>query len=188
MSSASRGSLGPTVSVAARGRCRLMRGRLGTGTEGVVGQEHGRRILAGGRRKSLPPHGRASSRAIQRLTDAGSIRGRRTTPGPGQRAPGRMRAEKSSARLANSPDGERVDIGTQLGERSYLHPSARSGDLARPDDRKRRSKRCFSPPTSRAASRCRRALARIAPGRNRTCDLALRRRALYPLSYRRGAS
>jgi hypothetical protein len=24
-----------------------------------------------------------------------------------------------------------------------------------------------------------------APGRNRTCDLALRRRALYPLSYRR---
>ena len=25
-----------------------------------------------------------------------------------------------------------------------------------------------------------------APGRNRTCDLALRRRALYPLSYRRG--
>ena len=26
-----------------------------------------------------------------------------------------------------------------------------------------------------------------APGRNRTCDLALRRRALYPLSYRRGA-
>ena len=25
----------------------------------------------------------------------------------------------------------------------------------------------------------------IAPGRNRTCDLALRRRALYPLSYRR---
>ena len=27
-----------------------------------------------------------------------------------------------------------------------------------------------------------------APGRNRTCDLALRRRALYPLSYRRGAS
>src|SRR5262249_7207915 len=27
-----------------------------------------------------------------------------------------------------------------------------------------------------------------APGRNRTCDLALRRRALYPLSYRRGAA
>ena len=27
-----------------------------------------------------------------------------------------------------------------------------------------------------------------APGRNRTCDLALRRRALYPLSYRRGQS
>src|SRR5437899_3908417 len=27
-----------------------------------------------------------------------------------------------------------------------------------------------------------------APGRNRTCDLALRRRTLYPLSYRRGAS
>src|SRR6266576_4494177 len=25
-----------------------------------------------------------------------------------------------------------------------------------------------------------------APGRNRTCDLALRRRTLYPLSYRRG--
>jgi hypothetical protein len=25
-----------------------------------------------------------------------------------------------------------------------------------------------------------------APGRNRTCDLALRRRALYPLSYGRG--
>lgn len=24
-----------------------------------------------------------------------------------------------------------------------------------------------------------------APGRNRTCDLALRRRTLYPLSYRR---
>src|SRR5437867_4233088 len=29
---------------------------------------------------------------------------------------------------------------------------------------------------------------RYAPGRNRTCDLALRRRTLYPLSYRRGAS
>src|SRR5438067_4299431 len=27
-----------------------------------------------------------------------------------------------------------------------------------------------------------------APGRNRTCDLALRRRTLYPLSYRRAAS
>jgi hypothetical protein len=27
--------------------------------------------------------------------------------------------------------------------------------------------------------------ARDAPGRNRTCGLALRRRALYPLSYRR---
>ena len=27
-----------------------------------------------------------------------------------------------------------------------------------------------------------------APGRNRTCDLALRRRALYPLSYGRGES
>jgi hypothetical protein len=27
----------------------------------------------------------------------------------------------------------------------------------------------------------------IAPGRNRTCDLALRRRALYPLSYRRSS-
>ena len=26
---------------------------------------------------------------------------------------------------------------------------------------------------------------RYAPGRNRTCDLALRRRALYPLSYGR---
>ena len=26
---------------------------------------------------------------------------------------------------------------------------------------------------------------RNAPGRNRTCDLALRRRALYPLSYGR---
>ena len=26
---------------------------------------------------------------------------------------------------------------------------------------------------------------RFAPGRNRTCDLALRRRALYPLSYGR---
>ena len=29
---------------------------------------------------------------------------------------------------------------------------------------------------------------RDAPGRNRTCDLALRRRALYPLSYRRSAA
>ncbi len=29
---------------------------------------------------------------------------------------------------------------------------------------------------------------RDAPGRNRTCDLALRRRALYPLSYGRGDS
>ena len=28
----------------------------------------------------------------------------------------------------------------------------------------------------------------IAPGRNRTCDLALRRRALYPLSYGRSRS
>jgi hypothetical protein len=28
--------------------------------------------------------------------------------------------------------------------------------------------------------------AAYAPGRNRTCDLALRRRALYPLSYGRG--
>jgi hypothetical protein len=27
-----------------------------------------------------------------------------------------------------------------------------------------------------------------APGRNRTCDLALRRRALYPLSYGRGGA
>jgi hypothetical protein len=27
-----------------------------------------------------------------------------------------------------------------------------------------------------------------APGRNRTCDLALRRRTLYPLSYRRGTT
>src|SRR5438552_8951439 len=27
-----------------------------------------------------------------------------------------------------------------------------------------------------------------APGRNRTCDLALRRRALYPLSYRRSGA
>jgi hypothetical protein len=27
-----------------------------------------------------------------------------------------------------------------------------------------------------------------APGRIRTCDLALRRRTLYPLSYRRGSS
>ena len=27
-----------------------------------------------------------------------------------------------------------------------------------------------------------------APGRNRTCDLALRRRTLYPLSYRRGGA
>ncbi len=30
--------------------------------------------------------------------------------------------------------------------------------------------------------------ARYAPGRNRTCDLALRRRALYPLSYGRGGA
>src|SRR3954470_12738333 len=30
------------------------------------------------------------------------------------------------------------------------------------------------------------AAVRNAPGRNRTCDLALRRRALYPLSYWRG--
>jgi hypothetical protein len=33
-----RGSADRTASAAARGRCRLMRGRLGTGTEGVVGQ------------------------------------------------------------------------------------------------------------------------------------------------------
>ncbi len=41
---------------------------------------------------------------------------------------------------------------------------------------------------SRQPSRAPRNGAVYAPGRNRTCDLALRRRTLYPLSYRRGAS
>jgi hypothetical protein len=39
-----------------------------------------------------------------------------------------------------------------------------------------RSRQWFRDPTTGAEH---------APGRNRTCDLALRRRALYPLSYRR---
>ena len=38
---------------------------------------------------------------------------------------------------------------------------------------------------SRQRSRVPRNRAVYAPGRNRTCDLALRRRTLYPLSYRR---
>jgi hypothetical protein len=46
----------------------------------TLGQEHGRRILAGGCRKSLPRTGERRARAVQRLTDAGSVRGRR--PGP----------------------------------------------------------------------------------------------------------
>jgi hypothetical protein len=46
----------------------LMRGRLGTGTEGVVGQEHGRRILAGGRRKGLPRTGERDVRVAGHRT------------------------------------------------------------------------------------------------------------------------
>ena len=40
-------------------------------------------------------------------------------------------------------------------------------------------------PPRAGRDRARRHLPDSAPGRNRTCDLALRRRALYPLSYRR---
>ena len=64
-----------------------MRGRLGTGTEGVVDQEHGCGILARGGRKGLCAYRRAPQ-----------IR-------PGDGAPGRIRAEKSSARLAKVPTG-----------------------------------------------------------------------------------
>src|SRR5207302_5572682 len=49
------------------------------------------------------------------------------------------------------------------------------------DLRRRRSRRKSSCPRSGRTS------GGDAPGRIRTCDLALRRRALYPLSYRRGA-
>ena len=48
-----------------------------------------------------------------------------------------------------------------------------------------RRPRLQSPIVGRAS---RQVQAAHAPGRNRTCDLALRRRALYPLSYRRGVS
>src|SRR3954465_8322455 len=42
--------------------------------------------------------------------------------------------------------------------------------------------------SGRRAMFMRRGSSRSAPGRNRTYDLALRRRTLYPLSYRRGGS
>ena len=101
---------------------------------------------------------------------------------------------RSGTRFASSRTTLRTRQRTRHSERRTREPADAHGPLARPPpascDAVARGGRLA--PWRAARHRCRwshRGAARLkssAPGRNRTCDLALRRRALYPLSYWRG--
>jgi hypothetical protein len=112
------------------------------------------------------------------------------TPTP---SPERFGRSLVSSSVHSTPSGDRS---RQSGDRQIRHLFYGSGARARVDNVgggtgvcTRRAHPASSDTPDRVTMRQRRSQAGLdAPGRNRTCDLALRRRALYPLSYRRGAA
>ena len=148
----------------------------------------GRAFDAGGRGRRASPAGvRRRARAAGKPGGAGGRRPRRATDIAGQAPAQSRRADPARGRGAaargQGPDHRaRSPIGCISHRKPQITTSSTStARSASPPEPPPRSGRWSTPSSSEGGER------EDAPGRNRTYDLALRRRTLYPLSYRREA-